>query len=950
MTLRRTTLLVITTVVMVANVFLYAFSSKVLLDKSLIAEKQDTERNVQSTLNAMRQKESFLHFRSKDWSFWNDAYNFVQHGDRTFIDSNLIPLSISNLKLNLLILANSSGQLIFNTQFDLKNQQKLPLEPQLKKRLQLNDLLYSSSASSTDSRVGIMALSQELAIVSIRPILPSNGIGSVKGTLIWGENLSASYWQELEQTTGLSLSVQRLDRNNLPSDFQAALKTINQGQPIFVTPLSEQAIAGYTILRDIDSKPVLLLRVSNPRDIYQKGKETLTYLIWIDVILGLTFSGVTLLLLETLVLSRVACLIQTVTHISKQSNLSERIEASGNNELSTLAMAINTMLEALEYRGQEQQQIESQLRHNENQLRSQNTVLVELAKNEALKHGDLKVALEEIMEATAHILQVHRVGIWLYDKGRTKLQCIASLSTQGDPNQDPNLEFSVSEYPIYFKAIEENRTIAVSDPEIDPRISELSKVYLKTLNITASLDAPIRIGGETVGVICIEHLDDLRQWSSEDQNFAGSVADLISLAIEARDRVAAALELQKAKEAAEVANHAKSEFLAKMSHELRTPLNAILGFTELTICDSSLTSVQREHLSIVNHSGKHLLELINDVLEMSKIEAGKEALNPNIFDLHSLLDGLKEMLQLKAMSKGLQLVFYYASDLPKHIKTDERKLRQVLINLLGNAIKFTESGSVTLRATSLGNSSLNQAEGDSSDPDKITLQFEIEDTGLGISPLEIDILFQPFGQAETGRNSQEGTGLGLPISQQFVRIMGGDITIKSKLQQGSIFKFEINVELIVASDVPLQKMTSAHPQIQAASYSLRILLAEDNAVNQKVALRMLQKLGYAADVVSNGKEVLAALRRQSYDLILMDMQMPEMNGIEATLIICQEWLPHQRPIIVAMTANAMKEDRDRCLDAGMNDHLGKPVSIESLGEILERWGKAIENYKSTLPD
>ncbi len=950
MTLRRTILAVIATTLVGLNAILYAFSSKVLLDNALTAEKQDTEHRVQAALNVMRQREGFLHFRSKDWSYWNDAYNFVQYGDRKFIDTNLIPLSISNLNLNLLVLANSSGQLIFDTQFDLNNHQNLPLEPLLKKRLQLSDLLFASSASSKDSRLGIIALSQDLAIVSIRPILHSDGSGPANGTLVWGQNLSASYWQELEKTTGLSLSAQRLDRNSLTPDFQTALKAINQKHPIFVTPLSEQAIAGYTIVNDIDGRPVLLLRVSNPRTIYQDGKETITYLSWIAVIVGLAFSGVTLLLLENLVLSRLARLIQTATQISQQSDLSERMETSGNDELSTLAMAINTMLEALEYRRQEQQQIEEQLRYNENQLRNQNTVLVKLAKNEALKHGNLKVALEEIMEATTHILQVQRVSIWLYDETRMKLQCIASLSSQSDPTQERTLEFSVSEYPVYFKAIEENRTIAVSNPEIDPRTSEISKIYLKKFNITASLDAPVRIGGQSVGVVCVEHLGSPRQWSLEEQNFAGSIADLISLAIESRDRVAAELELQRAKEAAEVANHAKSEFLAKMSHELRTPLNAILGFTELTISDSSLNSEHRENLSIVNCSGKQLLDLINDVLEMSKIEAGKEVLNPNIFNLHSLLDSLKEMLQLKAISKNLQLIFHYASNLPKYIKADERKLRQVLINLLGNAIKFTESGSVFLSVTSTENSNPEHVKGDSSDLDRVILQFEIEDTGFGIAPLEIDTLFYPFTQTETGRKSQEGTGLGLPISQQFVRMMGGDITVDSKLHRGSIFKFNINVELVDPPEELSQKISPVHPQFKNFSHSLRILLAEDNAVNQKVAMHMLQKLGYTADVVSNGEEVLAALRRQSYDLILMDMRMPEMDGIEATLIICQEWQPHQRPVIIAMTANVMEEDRDRCLAAGMNDHLGKPVGMEALRDILERWETVIEKHKSTVLD
>jgi signal transduction histidine kinase/ActR/RegA family two-component response regulator len=455
------------------------------------------------------------------------------------------------------------------------------------------------------------------------------------------------------------------------------------------------------------------------------------------------------------------------------------------------------------------------------------------------------------------------------------------------------------------------------------------------------------LGGRTAGVICIEQLDVPRQWSSEDRSFAGSVADLISLAIEARDRVKTEQELQQAKESAEVASHAKSAFLAKMSHELRTPLNAILGFTELTIGDSSLTDEQKEYLGIVNRSGKHLLELINDVLEMSKIEAGKETLNPSTFNLYGMLNGLKEMLQLKAASKQLQLVFSYAPNLPHYIKTDERKLRQVLINLVGNAIKFTDSGIVILRVSCAQYSEVTTQEDPQTQSPSLSsdsfLCFEVADTGFGIAPTEINMLFHPFTQTETGRKSQEGTGLGLPISQHFVKMMGGEITVSSLLGRGSIFKFNISVEIesAPAEILPKASFTYPHSQVQTSNRTLRILLAEDNTVNQKVALRMLDKLGYTADVVSNGREVLRSLRHQHYDLILMDIQMPEMDGIEATRLICQEWSPDRRPTIVAITANAMQEDRDRCLAAGMSDHLGKPVGIEELRAVLERCGKAI---------
>lgn len=254
-------------------------------------------------------------------------------------------------------------------------------------------------------------------------------------------------------------------------------------------------------------------------------------------------------------------------------------------------------------------------------------------------------------------------------------------------------------------------------------------------------------------------------------------------------------ELEKARDAAEAANRAKSEFLANMSHELRTPLNAILGFTQIMSRDRLLNPHHQEYLSTINRCGQHLLSLINDVLEMSKIETGNVSLKETNFDLHHLLDSLEEMLRLRAAAKQFHLCFDRASDLPQYINTDERKLRQVLLNLLGNAIKFTQTGQVTLRV------STNHAEPPSlpSSLPTCTLRFEVEDTGCGIAAHELKNLFQAFVQTKTGQQANEGTGLGLIISRKFVNLMGGDIQVESVVGQGSTFSFTIQVHLCQAA-------------------------------------------------------------------------------------------------------------------------------------------------------
>jgi len=405
------------------------------------------------------------------------------------------------------------------------------------------------------------------------------------------------------------------------------------------------------------------------------------------------------------------------------------------------------------------------------------------------------------------------------------------------------------------------------------------------------------------------------------------------------DRKAAEFALQAALESAKVASRAKSEFLSNMSHELRTPLNAILGFSQLISFDDNLAPEQQERLRIISRSGEHLLSLINNVLEMSKIESGRATLNLHAFDLHRLVQDLRDMLRIRAESKGLYLQTSYHPQVPQYIYTDEIKLRQVLINIIGNGIKFTQTGGVSLTTTC---ESIHQS-GD------LHLRFMIKDTGFGIAENEVDHIFDPFIQSESGRKSSEGTGLGLPISRTFVKMMGGDIQVKSVLTEGTVFSFDIHAEVTSPPnenslpDSPVQSSDRNIEQVRDKA-SVAILLAEDNLVNQKVALQMLKRLGYKADVVMNGLEALKKIDTKSYDLILMDVQMPEMDGMQATIAIRQKEKTHTNngldispQKIIAMTANAMTEDRDRCLEVGMNDHLSKPVRLEELQACLEKW-------------
>ncbi|NEO57273.1 MAG: PAS domain S-box protein [Okeania sp. SIO3B5] len=385
------------------------------------------------------------------------------------------------------------------------------------------------------------------------------------------------------------------------------------------------------------------------------------------------------------------------------------------------------------------------------------------------------------------------------------------------------------------------------------------------------------------------------------------------------ERLQGEVELKNAKETAEAANHAKSNFLASMTHELRTPLNAILGFSQLLVRDNSLNEEQIEQLKIINRSGDHLLNLINDILSMSKIEAGRITLTESCFDLHELLQSIKDMMMLKASKKGLQIIFEVGDNLPKIIKTDEGKLRQVLINILGNAVKFTSEGKVTLSV--FNHHQIGQ------------IKFTITDTGPGIETSEINNLFEPFVQTKTGRKSIEGTGLGLPISREFVHLMGGDISVISQVGKGTTFTFDIVAEVIEIAKTTILSDRRQIIGLEPHQPVYRILVVEDVPENSQLLIQLLQPLGFKIKNAENGKQAISIWQTWQPHLILMDIIMPVMNGYEATKIIKQTSFG-QATTIIALTANAFDEDRDAILAAGCDDFIAKPFSEDVLLEKL----------------
>ncbi len=934
---------------------------------------------------------SQLGSNAEDWGYWDDTYAFVQQPSEEYLETNLQgSTAFVTLKLNLITICDAAGNPLYAMEYDSESDTLAPIPEETMATLRDKGVI-PETPSTQGGVTGLVVLDGKITEVASRPVLTTNREGPAAGTLLFARYLDSSGVLALSSITGTKLKFYDIGQRGLPADIVTAREELSVGPPQTSRARGE-SYSGYSVLKDVTGAPAVIFEVSEPRTVWNQGRTSALYFIGLLGLVGIASFLLFGLLMERSVLSRISGLSRQITDIALGKAAEDRVEVKGRDEISNLGAEINSMLGGLE--DARRQVTESEERFRGIALSSADMLW---ENNSTGKYTYCSERVEQVLGYTPEeFLSMHALDIMPTDEKervaavlepliRDRLPIVelehralrkdgseVILMTSGVPIVDEDGELlgyrgAARDITIRKQALDEleksetmmrsilyavQTGILLIDPETH-RIVDANEAALQMIGLPKE---------RVVGVLCHEFVCPAEEGRCPVTDLSNEVHNsekklltctgeeieilktvvrttiggrdyLVESFVDISERKAVELALEEAKEAAVAASRLKSDFLANMSHEIRTPMNGVIGMVELLL-GSDLDDEQREYAQAVRDSGEDLLSIINDILDFSKIEAQKLDLSPVVFEPRVSLGGTMKTLSGRANEKGVELVFDVDPEVPDLLYGDVGRIRQILVNLVGNAVKFTARGEIVVRC-----------EVESAGTGYVSLHFAVSDTGIGIAPEQQDAIFEAFTQVDASMTRRfGGTGLGLSISSQLTRLMGGRIWVESELGRGSIFHFVIPLGIV--DEVEPDGRRPRPEPVDLAEYE--VLVVDDNATNRRVLKQMLESWGMRPVLADGAREaleaVVQALRRgRPFDLLLLDVRMPEMDGFELAGKI-RGSADHQDAEIIMLTSNISTDDRERSLAVRVAISLTKPITSSELHDaIVTTLGSRVES-------
>jgi PAS domain S-box-containing protein len=860
--------------------------ARVVMDGFLEVERSTRTNDAYRTRDAILGLGENLNVKLSDWSNWDDCYRFAEDANEEFIKSNLQYASIQNLGLAWMVFVRPDGGLHYGVRLDDNTETVANITPEWFQRLS-EDHPELIRASVDSERFGLIRLKDRMYFVAARPILTSNADGEPRGTLLFAQALTDERIKAIAERQRSELNLWPADSPSVPTAAIAGLARSAQDPPAAVIPLSGEEVEAFVHVPDAYGNPSFVLSVTTQRSTYMMGRDTVRFFLLTLLLLCILAAGLCYAMLGRIVLARLFTLEAGVRAIAAADRFAGQVPDSGADELGSLGKSINDLIQRVHTSQHELRESEARFRQ-----------------------------LCEVVPAFIWISDASDRTIWVNEAWST------FTGSRPDAALDKGWMDSIHPEDRERLSLAEGETKDAHAPfEREFRVRRNDNTWRWLIDRgTPRLNE----SGEFLGYIgCAFDVTDRKDAELALKQYA---EDLLQAKIveEQQGRMLAAnnAELARARDLAENASRSKSEFLANMSHEIRTPMTAILGYADLLL-EASQTEAERLNcVQTIRRNGEHLLTIINDILDISKIEAGRMSVEDIPVDPRQIAEDVFSLLHVRAVQKNIEFKHHVDPDVPARLRSDPLRLRQILLNLVSNAIKFTERGSVNLRL--------------SFDPAANTVRASIVDTGIGLTPDQLARLFNPFTQADSSMTRRfGGTGLGLSISKRLAELLGGSLQVESTPNRGSTFTLTLPARAVAHQpDAP-----TAAPDLALGPRPLagrRILLAEDGIDNQRLISLLLQKAGAEVVVVGTGRIAVDTVEEEPsrFDLVLMDMQMPELDGYSATAHLRRAGcdLP-----IIALTAHAMAEDRDRCIAAGCDEYATKPIDRAALIGLCARW-------------